>query len=293
MVDLVATWRPDIVVSEPCEYAGRLAAARHDVPWIEHAWGLAAPPLMATAAGAELDTDLPPPYLRIHACPPSLQHPGTPPGMWMRYLPYNGNAVLPPWALSGDRTRQTVCLTFGSSLPRYGPPELKQLLVETVKDLTDVGLRVLVCVADAEAADLGPVPEAVQHVGWLPLSLVLPHCDIAVHHGGTGTAMSCVASGVPQLVIPQATDQFGTAERLSARGVALRLSPEQISSASVRQAVLELLRTPSYRENARSLAEELAALPSPAQVAAELGQLAEQAWRTFRPAEPAPAGVPA
>jgi len=45
---LFSEWRPDLVISEPTEYAGPMAARSAGIPWVEHSWGLAAHPAVIT-----------------------------------------------------------------------------------------------------------------------------------------------------------------------------------------------------------------------------------------------------
>ena len=58
-----------------------------------------------------------------------------------------------------------------------------------------------------------------------PLSSILPTCSAIVHHGGAGTALTALALGVFQLVIPQFADQPANATVVAARGVGLALLP--------------------------------------------------------------------
>ena len=53
-LDLVRSWRPDLVISEPTEYAGPMAARSAGIPWVEHSWGLAPQPEYKPAAADEL-----------------------------------------------------------------------------------------------------------------------------------------------------------------------------------------------------------------------------------------------
>jgi L-noviosyl transferase len=280
MADAIDDYRPDLVVSEPCEYAGRLAAGSRGVPWVQQSWGLAPSPAFATAAANELRnrldilglTELPQPRLLVHPCPAHLQYPDAPAGLEMRYIPYNGAAKLPRWALQ-PRRRPRVCVTFGSLMPHYGPNGLKRLLVELLERLTRDGYDVMLGMDETAAGMLGPMPPGVVFVGWLPLGLTLPHVDAVVHHGGSGTSFTAMVSGTPQLVMPQATDQFCNAERLQAAGVALKLPPERHSAAEANQAVARLLDDSAFGRNAVALAEECARLMPPSGVVRVLEQL--------------------
>jgi UDP:flavonoid glycosyltransferase YjiC (YdhE family) len=116
------------------------------------------------------------------------------------------------------------------------------------------------------------VPDHVTLRAWVPQAAVVPHADLVVHHGGSGTTLGALAAGVPQLVLPQGADQFANAEALVAAGAARRLLPGELSA----DAVTEQARKASFcREAARAFADEIAAMPSPDEVARELPKYAK------------------
>src|SRR5579859_7376356 len=65
------------------------------------------------------------------------------------------------------------------------------------------GLDVEVLIAGLEEvvgdlrAELGD-----SRIGWLPMDIVAPTCDVIVHHGGGVTALTAANAGTPQLVLP-------------------------------------------------------------------------------------------
>ncbi|WP_328601011.1 glycosyltransferase [Actinomadura physcomitrii] len=275
MRGLVGAFGPDVVVSEPCEFAGRIAAAEAGVPWIEHAWGL--PPLERHAAGgSEALGRLPRPIASVHPSPPSLW-PGGTAGMAMRPTGYHGpTRRRQPPAPAAPR----VLVTFGSVVVEHGRAGD---LVEIVRRLAAGGLEVIVGLADALVPELGRLPDGVVHAGWTPLHPTLDTCDLVVHHGGTGTAMAAVAAGVPQVMLPQMTDHFPTAGRVAAPGCGVVLA-SRAAPAEVERAALRVLNEPSYARAARRLAREVRELPSTAAVAERLR--AEATETEVRAAEP-------
>jgi UDP:flavonoid glycosyltransferase YjiC (YdhE family) len=91
-----------------------------------------------------------------------------------------------------------------------------------------------------------------------------------VHHGGAGTLLTALAAGVPQLVVPGTGDRTVNAELVARRGVALAMPAAQISAGA-----LERLATdPSLAAAAREVADEIAAMPAPAELVGELTALA-------------------
>ena len=62
------------------------------------------------------------------------------------------------------------------------------------------------------------LPPGVSHVNYAPLASVLRNASAIVHHGGIGTTSQAIAAGVPQIVRPNAFDQFDNATRVQQLG---------------------------------------------------------------------------
>ncbi|MFN8031559.1 MAG: glycosyltransferase [Dermatophilaceae bacterium] len=69
---------------------------------------------------------------------------------------------------------------------------------------------------------------------------VLDDIDVAIHHGGTGTLLACLAVGVPQVVTPQGGHQFMNADQLARLDLGVVVhndAPEGSVAAAVRRAL--------------------------------------------------------
>lgn len=64
-----------------------------------------------------------------------------------------------------------------------------------------------------------PAPEGALAVGATPHGKLFPRCSLVIHHGGAGTTHTAARAGVPQQVVPHATDQFFWKKRLEERGL--------------------------------------------------------------------------
>jgi len=93
--------------------------------------------------------------------------------------------------------------------------------------------------------------------------------DAAVHHGGSGTALSAVAVGVPQLLLPDGSDRFLTAEAVRERGVGLSATVDDIDS----ELLGRLLTDSRLASAATEVAAEVAAMPAPGAVASQMASL--------------------
>jgi len=209
----------------------------------------------------------------VKVAPASIAGDEDPDGLSSRYVPYNGPGVLPDWALA-KRTGPRVLLTFGSLVPHMKFRDFVAVLGELAAGLPALGAEIVVGVEPAFAERLGALPEGVVAVGWQPLSLVLPACDLLIHHGGSGSLLTALAYGVPQLALPQSSDQFVNAFTLAGIGAGRLLMPDKLNVESVLAEARELLDDPGYGEKAKGVASQIADMPAPAQVAAQLTELA-------------------
>ena len=105
----------------------------------------------------------------------------------------------------------------------------------------------------------------------MPQAQVLGSCAAVVSHGASGTALGAPAAGLPLVLIPQGADQFFNAAAVVGVGAARQLVPGDATPALVGTAVRDLLDEAPERASAGALASEVAALPSPADVAARVG----------------------
>jgi UDP:flavonoid glycosyltransferase YjiC (YdhE family) len=99
---------------------------------------------------------------------------------------------------------------------------------------------------------------------------VLTHVALVVHHGGAGTMLGTVAAGLPQLVLPQGADQPYNAMAIQRAGIGLALANDEQIPGAIESAVGKLLPDCQERETAKSVAAEIASMPSPTEIASTL-----------------------
>ncbi|MCH0540290.1 DUF1205 domain-containing protein [Streptomyces sp. MUM 203J] len=288
LLPLVDRWRPDIVVGGVFAFAAPLIAAHVGVPYVKHAVDMGEPRTIDLAAAAELGFtlerlglyDMPRADLFVDTCPPSLRLWDAPPAQPMRYVPYTTPKQLEPWMYAkGDRPR--VLVTAGS---RITPDYYFDVLAALVKKVQHLDVELLVGAPDDMAAKLGPLPENIR-AGWLPLDVLAPTCDVVVNHAGGNTVLGSMAHGVPQVLIPYLPYVVDYSTRLTEFGASKMIRPGDDTAENIAAAVQEVLGTFSYRERAEALREEMAAMPSPAEVVRVLERRAEQG--RLEPAAPA------
>jgi len=276
VVSTIESWTPDVVVREPCEFGSWAAAERAGVPqvvvWIGLA-GMAAQfepilrePLADLRWRAGLSADDVGPFAAdgtfslVPAGFDNAQSVGDAaisrfrdPGQGL------GTARLPDaW---GDPDEPLVYVTFGSVTAAVGP--FGSVYPVVVEALADYPARILLTTGDGlDPASLGPLPRNVHVERWWPQADVMPAAAAIVGHGGFGTTMTALVAGVPQVVLPLfASDQFDNAGRIDTVGAGICLEGGPDAAANVPKALDAVLHETSYRTAARSIADEIAALP--------------------------------
>jgi UDP:flavonoid glycosyltransferase YjiC (YdhE family) len=286
-VEYAREWDPDLVVHDPVSFEGRLVAAVLGIPAVLALWGPVGthedePGLKLTPVDfskaferyglPELSQDDITHVL--DPCPDRLAPPTTAQRIPVRYVPYNGPGHLPPrWATARDADRPLVCVVWGNSATRIFPPGCF-IMPRVLEALAAVDADVLVTANEADVRALGAVPDNVRVGTDIPLHLVLPGCSAVVHYGGAGCAMTAVAAGVPQLILPQGFDQPMIARRLAATGAARMIANHDATVEGIQEAVTALLTESRHAQAARRLGAEATDRPTPADVVAVLESLA-------------------
>lgn len=128
---------------------------------------------------------------------------------------------------------------------------------------TSAGFDVLVSIGPrGERSALGPLPDSVRVENFVDQPCVLSNVDVVVHHGGTGTTLGALERGLPQVVIPQAADQFANAARLTELGIGRRL-PIEFTSETARSAVFDVTNDSRARSSLHSIRQEIADTSGP------------------------------
>ena len=264
LMELMANWRPDVVVREFCEFGSLVAAAKLGVPQVEVAIGLTAAfqsvlPVVASPLAeleavvglpeglayrvlssgpvlscipAEVDGEDDTSGFRVHRfrVPSLTAVEGSPP---------------PPW---GYQEHPLVYVTFGSVAA--GLPPFAGIYRSVLDALSGEPLRVLMTTGSAiEPGSLAPLPANARVEQWRAQASVMPHTEVVVGHGGFGTTMVALAGGVPQVVIPLfASDQFVNAERVEAIGAGVCLDGGSDAVSALAAALADVLRDRAYQQ---------------------------------------------
>ena len=149
-----------------------------------------------------------------------------------------------------------IYIGFGS-MRHANSEELTQLILDAVRD---AGVRVVLAQA---TSDIGSGVLESDDVFLLkdypiPHHVLFPRLKAAVHHGSWITTHLAAQAGVPQLVLPQASDQYLWATAVSKNGLGPKgVDMNRMKSKKLSAAIEQLTSRPEYESNARALAERV------------------------------------
>jgi len=274
LLGLVDAWRPDVIVRDPLEFGGYVAAERYGLPHATPIWAtyISARALCPDAVtqlrrryGLPEDPGLDSldRYLVLDFLPASWTVPGLPyPPVAHRFCapPFDlsaGEAKPPDW-LAALARRPTVYATLGTTFNRT-PATFEAILTA----LCDEPISLIMTVGRSmDPGQFGRQPEHIRIEQYVPQSLLLPHCEALIFHGGYNSLLSALWHGLPMVIIPQgAGDNLPTAWRCAAVGAGVLVDGNPPEPASIRAAVKAVLERAEYRATAQRFQQAIKALP--------------------------------
>lgn len=252
---------PDLIAFDRMAFAGRVLAAKMDVPMIqlwpmlvsnEH-WSLAQGTLDPTdpvflAYLAKLES-----FLAAHC-------PGLDPAEFLTPKPQRHLAFY-PWTFQyrGELFDSAYSFVGPCLRPPPGlwhPSSDSPILLATLGTIYNVNPHFFRCCVEAfaesqwhvvvavgERMDLdtfGPLPSNVEVHRLVPQLDILAHATALICHAGMGSIMEAINFGVPVLAVPQTLEQEANAARVEQLGLGAQISPADLTPAALREAI-ELL----------------------------------------------------
>lgn len=279
LLTIARTWLPEVIVRDPLEFGGYIAAEMLGIPhatngpffalW-QGAWTGAPDELVRPNLdvlrhrfGLPSDPDLTMlcKYLYIASLPPSIPHPELilPPTLhYVRTVGFNqsGEERLPGWVAELPKL-PTIHASLGNIFHRT--PGVFTAIIEGLRD-QKINL-VLAVGRDQDPRSFGPQPPNVRIERYIPHALLLPYCDAIITHCGFSSIMACIERGLPMIAVPLAGDQFANAARCVALGAAYPVAPDNRTPEAIRAATMGVIGNSLYRESAERLRQEFESLP--------------------------------
>ena len=112
--------------------------------------------------------------------------------------------------------------------------------------------------------------------------LLLPACAAFITHAGFNSVREGVESGVPMVALPLFAEGPANARRVAELGLGLSLTPEELTAASLRAAVERVLSDGGIRAQVRSLQRQMFALPPLSQIVEDVQALQEVTYAGAR-----------
>ena len=275
LVPLAEAWRPDVIVHDETDFGAMVAAERlgilHANVLVLAAGSFARRPVIegplrelraAHALPPDPELSMIDRDLVLSPFPPSFRDPAfplPPIGHSIRPTAAHPHVEPPPW-LGELQPGPVVYVTLGTVFNL----ESGDLFERVLDGLRGLPVSVVVTIGGGlDPSALGGVPPNVRVEGFVPQAALLPHCDLVVCHGGSGSVTGALAHGLPLLVLPMGADQPMNAARCEALGVGRSLNAVEATPADLRAAASALLDDPSCRSAAEGIALEIAGLPGP------------------------------
>jgi UDP:flavonoid glycosyltransferase YjiC (YdhE family) len=139
--------------------------------------------------------------------------------------------------------------------------ESGDLLSRIVAGLGQVDRNALVTVGPHIAPEEFAPAAHVRVEQFVPQHEVLGGCRAVICHGGSGTLMAALSTGIPVVVLPMGADQPDNADRCEELGCGLVLDAVDATADDIAAAVRRVTDEPRFGINARRLADEVVGQP--------------------------------
>lgn len=300
LVELARSWRPDVIIRDNLAVGAWAAGEELHIPVVVFgSTGVTPRPVLKGMVGdvlASLRSDRglsPKPDLDgfhgvmcLDTTPPSLVSPSTAqvegrrplrPDQWVGAE----DAPVPAW-LESLGEKPIVYVTLGTVV------NSNRLVFQKIIEATSGMELDAVVTTGRQDINLSPLPPNVHVAAYIPQDRILNRAAAVVCHAGRGTVYGALSRGLPLCLIPLGADQPVVAAACERAGVGVVCAttttnygplplpvamPANLDSGSIREALVGLLGGAELRERALQVSDEIAAMPSPREVAMSIDAL--------------------
>ena len=161
---------------------------------------------------------------------------------------------LPSWWTDLESGRPVVHVTQGT----LDNVDLSKVIEPAITALADKDVLVVAATGGRPVTELRmTLPDNVRVAEMLPYGELLPRTDVMVTNGGYGGVQMALGHGVPLVVAGAKEDKPEVAGRVAWSGSGVNLRAERPKPEAIATAVTDVLANPSYRDNARRLADAI------------------------------------
>ena len=150
-----------------------------------------------------------------------------------------------------------IVLTFGSAFRDIPHEMMMKMLTVFRKVKYDVILR-------HTGAKPDSLPSNMHIMQWLPQNDILRHpmTKLFITHVGLNGLLEAIYHGVPMLMMPLSSDQFGNAQKAEAKGYGIILDSNLFTPKDLEEAINNLMENPTFRNNIKNCSAITKSLPA-------------------------------
>jgi UDP:flavonoid glycosyltransferase YjiC (YdhE family) len=296
LVEIARTWKADMLIRESAEFGAVIAAEHLGLPYadvcpgaylngivtfehganenldpIRQSWGLAPDPTLESLHRYLMVAYSPPTFAAVDIGVPGA-YPATTEFFRPKFFDQAGDGTLPKW-VSSMPEQPTVYVTLGTeanNMPGFYPGVLQTVIA----GLREKAVNLIVTLGrDKDPEDFANQPPNVHIEQYIPQSLILPHCDLMVMHGGSNSLLQALDAGLPMVVVPLIADQFFNGAAIRALQLGQVIDLEHLTPDTVWTAVWDVLQDPAYRQNVARMQSEMHSLPEITQAVVRVEQI--------------------
>lgn len=274
LIDLMDSWLPNVIIRDPVEFGGYLAAESRSLPHATINWSFYVPAKymigrslanLRAQFGLPIDPDLDTldKYLLLDFMPERWVQKNWPsPEVTHRFCskPFDHiEQKNQAQFIVKNSQEPTVYATLGTTYNQT--PATFQAIIDAVRD---VECRLILTVGNSVDPDqFKNIGKNIEVYRYFPQSKILPHCSVVIHHGGYNSLYGALWHGLPAVLIPQGgADQYPVALRCLELGLGLVADGVPPAASAIKRALKHIFSDDRYRTSAQNFRDEIMGLSS-------------------------------